>query len=188
MKNRKIIFLSFLVLTLTQNCTTTSKVYYPYNDKKRVGNGLLEDTIFISLKSFLQKYTQDIIKDTIIIKYDYNNETCWNNLDESDDERIMKFVKRKQQSMKQVSQSRKNISLFNFREPGDNLNKLKLWDSTIIIDNRKELYNLLFPHKFNCGNSILILPDKRFIYIGSDPHSEAFYLTGKQIEGILNDK
>jgi len=89
---------------------------------------------------------------------------------------------------KEVSQSRKNISLFNFREPGDNLNKLKLWDSTIIIDNRKELYNLLFPHKFNCGNSILILPDKRFIYIGSDPHSEAFYLTGKQIEGILNDK
>lgn len=168
-------------------CSPTLKIY-PYDDKNRTGKGQLNDTVFNELRHYLKEHTSSTIKDTIIIKYDYNNETCWNRLDEREDENIMGFVKRKQQAMEQMLTTRKNVSSFNFREPGENLNKLKLWDSTIIIDSSKQLYHLLFMRNYNCGNSILVLPDKRFIYILSDPHSEIFYLTSKQIEFILNDK
>ena len=189
---KKIVLINFLVITIAlllgQSCRTTSSVFYPYDDKNRTVNGELNDSMFSVLKKYLQDYSQFNIKDTIIIKYDFNNETCWSRLDEKDDEHIMRFVKRNQQNMRLISTTRTNVSAFNFREPGDNVNKLKLWDSSIIIDSSKQLYNLLFRQSYNCGNSILVMPNKRFIYIGSDPHSAIFYLSGRQIEALLNDK
>ena len=188
MKKTLSYFLSLIiVLTIAESCTTTSKLY-PYDDKNRTFTGQLSDSEFVALKQYLISATNSNLKDTIIIKYDFNNETCWERLDQSEDDYIMVFVNRHQELVQQVLATRKNVSVFDFREPGDNLNKIKMLDTTIIIDSSKQLLNLFFKLHSNCGSSIIVMPDKKFLYIISDPHSEILHLTQKQIEGILNAK
>jgi hypothetical protein len=188
MKRHFLYFISIItILTIAGSCGTTAKLY-PYDDKNRTIVGQLSDSEFVALKQYLIATTNSNLKDTIIIKYDFNNETCWERLDQREDENIMGFVKRHQEAMQQVLATRKNVSAFDFREPGDNLNKIKMWDNSIIIDSSMQLFNLFFKYRSNCGNSIIVMPDKKFVYIHSDPHSEILYLTQKQIENILNAK
>jgi hypothetical protein len=137
---------------------------------------------------FLNTVTNTSLKDTIIIKYDFNNETCWDLLDQKDDNHIMGFVARHQERVQHVLKTRQNVSVFNFREPGNNLNKIIKWDKSIIIDSSKQLFNLLFKDRCTCGSSILVTPDKQYIFIRSDSHFEALDMTGKQIEEILSKK
>jgi len=116
----------------------------------------------------------------------YNNDTCWNILDKKSAKHIKDFVRRRKERVQQVLATRHNVSVFNFREPGNNLNKIKKWDNSILIDSSKQLYNLIFIERCTCGNSIIVMPDKRFVFMRSDPHLEVLNLTQKQIEKILS--
>lgn len=174
-----------IILTIAESCGTTSQ-FYGYGDKNSNYNGQLNDTTFNAVKQFLTATTSAKLKDTIIIKYDYNNETCWNMLDQRSDDQIMGFVARHKERVQQVLATRQNVSVFDFREPGKNLNKIKKWDNSIIIDSSKQLFNLLFKERCTCGSSMMIMPDKRFVFLRSDSHSEVLNLTQKQIEDILS--
>ena len=77
--------------------------------------------------------------------------------------------------------TRPNVSVFDFRESGNNINKIKKWDSSIIIDSASQLMNILFKERSTCGNSIIVLPDKRFVFLRSDAHSEAMDITQKKM-------
>ena len=66
----------------------------------------------------------------------------------------------------------KDAIAYNFREPGNRINKLKLWDSTIIIDDLYFLKNLLFKKKRECGTSVIILNDGSYLLYFGDPHFE----------------
>jgi hypothetical protein len=186
MKTHILYFFSlFTVLIIAQSCGTTSQLYR-YYDKNKTYTGQLNDSIFASLKQYLTITTNSKLKDTILIKYDYNNETCWNILDQSEDDYIMGFVRRHKERVQRVLATRKNVSVFNFREPGNSLNKIKKWDNSIIIDSSRQLLNLVFKERCTCGNSIIIMPDKRFVFLRSDSHSEVLDLTQKQIEELLS--
>lgn len=90
----------------------------------------------------------------------------------------------RQEIKKELSKLKKNrqyVSLFDFHEPGNNLNKIVKWDKSIIIDSSKLLFDLLFKDRCSCGSSILVMPDKRFAFLRSDSHSEALDMTQKQI-------
>jgi len=188
MKRHFLYFISIItILIIAESCGTISQLYR-YDDKNRTYIGQLNDTTFTALIKYLTTTTNSKLKDTIIIKYDYNKETCWDNLDEKEDEYIMGFVRRHKERVQKVFAIRKNVSVFDFREPGNNLNKIKKWDSSIIIDSSKQLFNLLFKERCTCGSSIIVMPDKRFIFLRSDSHSEALDLTQKQIEALLNKK
>jgi hypothetical protein len=175
------------IFTITVSCGSTSQLYR-YDDKNKNYPRQLSDSTFIALKQILTHATTSKLKDTILIKYDYNNETCWNILDQTNDEYIMGFVTRHQERVQKVLSTRQNISVFEFREPGNSLNKIKKWDNSIIIDSSKQLFNLLFKKRYTCGSSIMVMPDKRFVFIRSDSHSEILDLTQKQIEELLNKK
>jgi hypothetical protein len=178
-------FLIFLViLTLNISCGSSSKLYRLEN-KNRVSSGKISDSEFADLKRFLAS-TNSRVKDTILIKYDYNYETCWNRLDEQNDDYIRKIISGRQQTVINHLKLRPEISIFNFREPGNNVNKIKKWDDSIIIDNNKTLFNLLFSQSSTCGNSIMIMPDRQFIFIRSDSHSDILELTQNDINDILN--
>lgn len=164
--------------------TEKATLYYNNNTNKYYA-GELPDSSFAALKQFLTSTTNTILKDTIIIKYDYNNETCWNSLDQHGKKYIMRFVDANKKRMEQVLAKRENISLFTFREAGNNLNKLKKWDPSIRIDSTKQLFNLLFSERCTCGSSILIMPDKKFVFLRSDAHSEIFDLPPWEIVAIL---
>ncbi|MFW2476360.1 MAG: hypothetical protein ACN4EP_05570 [Sediminibacterium sp.] len=164
--------------------TEKAKLYY-HNDTKQNYPGELSDSSFTALKQYLTNATNTILKDTIIIKYDYNNETCWNSLDQHGKKYIMRLVNANKKRIEQILAKRENISLFTFREPGNNINKLKKWDPSILIDSTKQLFNLLFSERCTCGSSILIMPDKKFVFLRSDAHSEIFNLPPWEIVAIL---
>ena len=92
-----IIIKNFIViiftLTLLISCGSTAKLYKT-DDKKRVYSGTLDDNTNTFLRQLLTKQNASNLKDTIIIKYDYNNEGCWDLLDQKDDNYIQGFVTR----------------------------------------------------------------------------------------------
>ena len=69
----------------------------------------------------------------------------------------MGFVTRNEERIKKLLSSKRDISVFQFREPGNNINKIKKWNSKILIDNSKELFNLVFKERSICGNSMILM-------------------------------
>ena len=187
LKNKTTLLTSLIVLIIAIGCNSTSRLYRS-NDKNAIYTGKLSDSTFQSLKQFLTASTKSQVNDTIIIKYDYNNEVCWELLDLKDDDYIMGFVITHQERVRKALAARENISIFDFREPGKNVNKIKKWDTSIKIDSTKFLFNLLFKERCVCGSSIIVMPDKSFVFVRSDSHSEAMYYSKEQISELLTKK
>jgi len=162
---------------------------YRFDDERRISIYQLEDSSLNAVKKYLSQFSNKAIQDTIIIMYDYNNETCWNSLDEKmKDEEIKGKVFCIQSSYDADLSSRPGVSFFEFREPGDNFNKIKRYNTSIIIDKNLELYNFFFKEKCTCGNSVLILPDGRYIFTRSDAHTNALFYSSNQITELLQTK
>ena len=63
---------------------------YRFDDNKRISIFKLNETSLSAVKKYLSNFSNKAIQDTIIIKYDYNNETCWNTLDKIKTEEEMR--------------------------------------------------------------------------------------------------
>ena len=172
----------FFIILYMLGCSPAKKLYRS-NDKNKISSEKLSDSTFANLKNYLTSITKAQLKDTIIIKYDYNNETCWDELDKRSDDYVIPFITANQERVKSLLTLRNNVSIFAFREPGVNFNKIKKWDKSIIIDSDRYLFNMLFKERSTCGNSIIVLPDGRYVVIRSESNSEAMeYSQGKIIE------
>ncbi len=174
-------------LSLISGCDTTSK-FIGKKIEEKVTIGQLDNGKFNEIKRILAERSSGSLNDTIIIKYDYNNNQCWSLLDQENDDYIQGVISGHNRIIQANSAVRPNISVFNFREPGKTFSKKVLWDKNIIVDSSKLLFNLLFKTRNMCGNSIIVLPDKRFVFIPSDPHFEALHFTNEQISSFLKDK
>lgn len=186
-RNFHTFLLAIFVLTIIHSCGPYSKLYRSDNTDRNY-NRILSDSTYNTLKLFLVKTTSKKLNDTLLIKYDYNNETCWDLLDQKVDDYILGFVTRHKERLQKVEKTRPNVSAFNFREPGNNLNKIIQLNNLIIIDSSKQLFNLIFSERCTCGSSIIVMPDKRFVFLRSDSHSELLDLSKEQIDEILNKK
>lgn len=188
MKSNFIFILStFFVITFF-GCQPEVKLYR-FNDNKKISIFKLNEPSLSAVKKYLSTFSHKAIQDTIIIMYDYNNETCWNTLDKMKTEEEMKAnAICIQSSYDAVLSTRPGVSFFEFREPGENFNKIKKYNTSIIIDKDLELYKFFFKEKCRCGNSILILPDGRYIFTRSDAHTNALYYSGEQIKQLLHTK
>ncbi len=182
--NKTTILAPIIILVIAIGCSSTGQLY-GIDDKNKIYTGKLSDSVFISLKQYLSTATNSQINDTIIIKYEYNNETCWDRLDQKEDAYVRSFISEHQDRVRKIQQQRQRVSIFDFREPGKNLNKIKKWDDLIIIDSSRYLFNLLFKERCTCGSSIIIMPDKRFVFLRSDAHSDAMNYTQEQIIELL---
>jgi hypothetical protein len=116
------------------------------------------------------------VKDTIFIKYDFNNEKCWDQLDLQGKKHINKIVSNFKAHISYFNTRFETAVAYNFREPGKRFNKLKLWDETIIIDSDKILKKLIFKDKVECGTSAVILADGSYLIYEKDPHFELLSL------------
>ena len=186
-KNKTTLLTSLIVLIIAIGCNSTSRLYRR-NDKNKIYTGKLSDSTYQSLKQFLTASTKSKVNDTIIIKYDYNNEVCWEILDLKDDDYIMGFVITHQERVRKALAARENISIFDFREPGKNVNKIKKLDTSIKIDSTKFLFNLLFKKRCVCGSSIIVMPDKNYVFLRSDSHSDALDYSKEQINELLTKR
>ena len=149
--------------------------------KQKVKTGSLSKEEYKAFREYLESKNL-ATKDTIFIKYDFNNETCWDMLDGSGKEYINKVLVGFQKQISDFNKQSRGAIAYNFREPGKNFNKLKLWDPTIIIDDNLFLRKLFFKKKHQCGTSLLILGDGSFATYSSDPHFE-FLQVYKNYEG-----
>lgn len=61
-------------------------------------------------------------------------------------------------------------------------------DKSIIIDSSRQLFNLIFKERCACGSSIIVLADKRFVFVPSDSHSEALDFTQEKIRQLVMKK
>lgn len=124
------------------------------------------------------------IKDTIYIKYDFNHESCWNRLDEMGKNHINQVLKGFQNHISNFNKTFNTAVAYNFRQTGKSLNKLKLWDTSIILDDKEVLKRLIFKEKVQCGCSAVILGDGSYLLYNKDPHFELLSLhhnyTGKK--------
>ena len=180
-------FVTICSLVVLMSCGSAAKLYEP-DHPKRIYSGTLDDAANASVRQLLASRSPSPLKDTVIIKYDYNNSACWSMLDEKDDTVIRGFITRHRQRVSALQSARPGVSVFNFREPGSKVNKIKKWDDSVLVDSSGQLMALLFRERSVCGNSIIILPDKRFVFIRSDPHSEAFDPAQDKIVEYLQKK
>lgn len=116
------------------------------------------------------------VNDTIFIKYDFNHEKCWDQLDTKNKEYINKIIQNFQLHISDFNKNFETAVAYNFREPGKSINKLKLWDNTIILDDQEVLKNLIFKNNVSCGSSAVILGDGSYLIYEKDPHFELLNL------------
>ncbi len=174
-------WLHFL-MNLNSNPTMKSKIFYIvvfllifqiFNAQKKSSPnfGMLTPEQFTELKEFLLAKNL-VVKDTLFLKYDFNKENCWDSLDGQTKEYIEKVTSNFQNHIINFNAQHKDAVAYNLREPGTRINKLKLWDKTIIIDDLLIIKNLLFQKKKNCGTSVVIFKDRSYYLHFSDPHFE----------------
>lgn len=175
---KKLIFIFFTLYTSHET----------YSQYEKIIVDTLSEQKFVELMSILKTNSKEKIKDTIILKYDFNNESCWNLLDERSKKYIHKVMSGMHTSIEKQRKERFGISILRYREKGNKINKLIRWDSTIVIDSSEKLYHLLLSQRSPCGNSIIILPGRKIIISHFDPHFESLRYSKEKIEAILTKK
>jgi hypothetical protein len=168
-----------ILLFVVTSCTTKL-----YSEKDRFEIGRIENTVLDSLKSYLLQVSHRPVKDTIIIRFDFNRETCWNAFDEKPDSVIMKNVVYYQNYIQSLPASRPQASVYLFREPGNKLNKIKLLNKDIIEDNGF-LKGLFFKANARCGSSVIIDPSGNYLIRKSDAHFDALQTSKEEFRGFF---
>ncbi len=147
---------------------------YDYNTRGKYMKGKLSDSSFAALKNDLLLYSSEEIKDTIVIKYDFNNADCWGGQHEMVDSLILQIIQSYQKGVVAEMVKRPGISVFEFREQGNETPKYRKWNNNVKIDNGF-LQRLFFTERVVCGTSVIVLPDHQFLLVKTDPHFEALY-------------
>jgi hypothetical protein len=173
-----IILLSFLFFA--HHC-----VAQLYKNDRRVIVRSLNVSELQKLRSFLAKYDSVAVQDTLMIAYNFNHEHCWDIMDQESPKNIQGFIERSQQWITKTKTERPSISVFQFRQKGNDINKFKKWDTSIRIDSTDQLHNLLFKDKCTCGSSAIVLPDGTSIITRSDPHFETLDYDRDKIQELL---
>lgn len=178
----KSLLIIFVILKLTN--VTFSQHQSP---SKFIKTGILPEKNFTTLHQFLSDHSNGV-KDTLLIRLYYNNGTCWMIKDKSDsDQETREWIQWNQKQVANAVTARPGLSFFEFREPGNRANRVIRWNNQIIIDSNHVLHSLLFKKKNRCSNSILILPDRRFVLFEGDAHNDLL-LHFDQIEHTAIEK
>lgn len=180
---KKVVFLLLIIYGGSFiNCSST------HSNKRSSslgGSGKFDDQTYQNLLNLLEKYDGNKPKDTIIIKYDYQDSSCWNMLDMENQDYILKVVENSQARIKKQIDKRPSISIYRFAELGNRFNNIILLDKTILKDSNNSILNLIFANESSCGNSIIIMPGQKYIYKKSDSHFELLEISKKRIIDIL---
>lgn len=149
------------------SCSATKSVSKNTNSNKQFPKARID-----SLKSYLSKLSGESVKDTIIIKYEFNNEHCWDLLDEQSNEYITRVIKSANNYISKYKIAHPGTSVYHIRESGKNQNALVLWNNRNLIDNGYLRKNI-FTKKVMCGTSLKLYPNGTFKFIYSDSHFTA---------------
>lgn len=162
-----------------------------YSNQQKVRTGKLTEMQLSELRSYLRPFTKGNLQDTLIIKYEIDGESCWNNLDGQPDDYINRVLVNGQKYKATLSSERPGVSFYHFKEKGNKTNKLISWNKEIIVDEQNKLGPLLFTEKAKaaCGSSGVVLPGGEYVIMRSDSHLIGFGLTKEMIrEALLTNR
>lgn len=122
-----------------------------------------------SIKNYLSALSNKPVKDTVIIKYDFNYENCWNTLDQQTDLYINNIILSANDFISKYKIAHPGTSVYQIKEGGKNFNKLVLWNNKILTDGGYLRKNI-FTKKTTCGTSLILYPDGSHKFFYSDSH------------------
>lgn len=181
-KIRSQLFTVVLLSIFIYSCSP--KLYIDEN--KRYQAGTLSETQIDSLHTFLKQNERLALKDTIIIKYDFNKDVCWNDLSYQNAEFLNNVRWTFQKNIQEKAEARPKVAIYQYREKGENFSPIKSKGLEIETDSGF-LRKLLFKEITSCGTSAIILPNGKFLLVKSDPQFSALILNAKDIEQRLQE-
>lgn len=173
-----LLFLFFVALIYS----CSPKLYVDENNRYDAGS--LSEKQLDSLHLFLKQNDRVELKDTIIIKYDFNNDGCWDDLRDQNTEFLNNVRWAFQKNITDKAQKRPAVAIYQYKEVGKNFSQVKASGLEIETDSGF-LKQLLFREATTCGTSAIILPTGKFLLVKSDPQFSALLLSGKEIEEKL---
>lgn len=173
-----IFIISFLSLLSAFSCSP--KIYRDH----QFWTGRLKSIQLDSLKTYLQQSNDVVLKDTIIIKYEFNHGDCWNPVISYTLPKVDTMIKDHNNYINSVSKARLNVAIFQYREKGIGFGPFKSRNAEIKIDSGF-LKKLLFKDPASCGTSAIVLPDGRYLLYKSDSHFRAVSFNKQEIEEAL---
>ncbi|MBB6239721.1 hypothetical protein HDC90_004380 [Pedobacter sp. AK013] len=173
-----LLFLSALVYACSP------KLYV--DESKRYQAGTLTDSQVDSLHLFLKQNERLALKDTIIIKYDFNKDVCWKDLSYQNAEFLNNVRWAFQKNILEKAEARPKVAIYQYREEGKSFSPVKSKGLEIETDSGF-LRKLLFKEVTSCGTSAIILPNGKFLLVKSDPQFSALILNAQDIEKKLQE-
>jgi hypothetical protein len=169
---------SFILLLMAFSCSP--KIYRDH----QFWTGKLKPVQLDSLKFYLQQNKTVTLKDTIIIKYEFNHGDCSNTLISFTLPEVDTVIKNHNNYINSISKARPQVSIYQYREKGKSFGPYKSRNAEIKIDSGV-LKMLLFKDPASCGTSAIVLPDGRYLLYKSDSHFRAIDFNKQEIEEAL---
>lgn len=154
------------------------------DENKRYQAGTLTGAQIDSLHTFLKQNERLTLKDTIIIKYDFNKDDCWNDLSYQNAEFLNNVRWAFQKNIQEKAEARPKVAIYQYREEGKSFSPIKSKGLEIETDSGF-LRKLLFKEPTSCGTSAIVLSNGKFLLVKSDPQFSALILNAKDIEQKL---
>jgi hypothetical protein len=169
---------SFISLLMAFSCSP--KIYREH----QFWTGKLKPVQLDSLKFYLQQNKTVTLKDTIIIKYEFNSDGCWNPVNSVTLPQVDTLIKNYNNYIESIAKVRQQVAIYQYRERGRNFGPNKSRNTKIQIDPGL-LRKLLFKDPASCGISAIIVPDGRYLLYKSDSHFRAIDFNKQEIDAAL---
>lgn len=147
--------------------------------------GTLDSNTVESLRVLIQKSSSKISYDTLLIRYDFNNEKCWTYWETQPDEHLLEYLSHRYLVDDSIGRVRKRLGYFRYREPGNGVPKFVSLNSNVRIDSTYWLQKNIIQKQGKCGTSVMIFPDHRFLRIYDDPHDELLFAKPERLMEII---
>jgi hypothetical protein len=162
----------YLVILSMVACGSSSSIG---QSKERYTTLRLSSSEHTALRDYLLRHQPIKPTDTLVIKFDFNRESCWDGLDMQPDTYIQSALTAYQNKIALAAAQKPNFKILQYRQSGSAISKYKKWNKDIIIDDGT-LRKLLFAEKTTCGSSAIILPNGECLLIKKDSHFDAIRL------------
>lgn len=184
MKNISLLILLLLMLyACKSNNTALSNIDYK---NYKVGN--FEPDVVSKIKTHLKKITNEPLKDTIYIKYEYSNKKCWTLVDHKEEAEIYKVIYSQNRYYHKESSKHSGASLFRIKEDANWFNQFIKLNDVILTDKDNQIKNTLNLKNEDCGNSLVIFEDGSYIVKYNDSHLTLINYNKEKLTKLLNHK
>jgi hypothetical protein len=167
-----VIFIVITFFILSCNIPKTASI--------AANNRQQEGTISMSERKFINQNLKYILgvepKETLVVKYEFAKDICYKYTDRMLDDNIFKIIENKNKAIDIARYKNPNTTIVLLKAKGRNFSKLVQWNDSIKVDRDNLIQKALFRQAYECGSSVIIYPDNRFIKRNSDSNFEALSL------------